>query len=429
MRHAMDLPSLYVNEGGHVDHWGNLISTIYVDSRDPSVRLPIPKLVKGCRLEHAIESGSAVKISNLKVFRSQGENLIQDRGEVYVSESQVLHGTIDDPDDMERVSRRNQALNRAAELVGSGLRHHTTSTRRTVTETNTLDYAPKGWLFCASITPTDPEEWSAWRSTLDASYDHVSHIYRPREFARALASMVAEQLGAQSGTAPMASSLRAVPPHQTQHAFQIVFHGPVSYVDDVDRWLYEAESGGDLLLRTVFTKGISHHAQREYRFVVWSQAKPEHEYHLLRASPALIDAMTGSDSSPSPPVRPTIEPIEESSPQQHSTERNPLGGTRLWSDLVASLWRKAKQPSAIMQPNQMDTESLPSDFRARTATYAGVAVLRNKVRDFHEWIDSRLKLEMPPLPPRGLPNRTSERCARLLIIPLPESRSVMTGSL
>ncbi len=97
----MDSTPLYFNEGFHVDHSGNVISTIYIDLRYPSARLPIPLLVKGCRLEHAIEDGSDVKISTPPTFRHQGENLIRDPGEGYYSESRVVHDAVDDPADME----------------------------------------------------------------------------------------------------------------------------------------------------------------------------------------------------------------------------------------------------------------------------------------------------------------------------------------
>ncbi len=362
----MDSTPLHFNEGFHVDHWGNLISTIYIDLRHPSARPPIPLLVKGCRLEHAIENGSDVRISTPRTFRHQGENLIRDPGEGYFSESQVLHDAIDDPNDMEWERQRNQALNRAAELTGFGWRSHTTSTHRTISETSTLDYMPKGWLFCASIAPTTPEEWSDWRATLDVDYNHVSHIYRPREFAHALAGMVAEQIGPQTGTDPLTASLRGAPSHQTQHSLQMVFHGPVVYVDDIDSWLNEAKSEDELFLRAAFTKGMSHQAQREYRFVVCSDVEPEHDHHLLRASPALVDTMTGDGNSLGPPSFPTMEPVEDDSPRYDDAEPNPLGGTKTWSKLADDMREQSKQPGAIMQPHRLDSEPLPSDFRTRT---------------------------------------------------------------
>ncbi len=276
-------------------------------------------------------------------------------------------------------------MGRAAELAGFTWHSRTTSTHRRITDTDSLRYAPKGWLFCASIEPTTPEEWSHWQATLDADYDHVSHIYRPREFARALAGMVAEQLGAQSGTEPLTASMRGVPSQRTQHPSQLVFHGPVIYVDDVDSWLHGAKSERDLFLRTVFTKGMSHQEQREYRFLVWSDAEPEHECHLLRASPALVDSMTGSGNSLGPPRIPELQPIEDDDSARHSSlAPNPLIGSRMWLNLADKVREQAEQLGAIVQPHRLDPESPPSNLRARTATYEGVTALWNAVRLFHD---------------------------------------------
>ncbi len=383
----MDSKLLYFNEGFHVDHWGNLVCAIYIDLHHPSPRPPIPLLVKGCRLEHAIEHGNDVKITTPKTFRCQGENLIRDPGEGYFSETRVLHDAIDDPRDMERARQRNQDLNRAAELTGFGWCSSTTGTQRTVSETNTLRYTPRGWLFCASIAPTTPEEWSDWQATLDDGYDHVSYIYRPREFARALGSMVAEQIGAQAGMGPMTSSLPGKASHRTQHPLQIVFHGPVVYVDDVESWLLGAKSEDELFRRSVFTKGMSHQAQRKYRFMVCADVEPEHDCHLLRATPALVDTMTGDGNSIGPPGFPTMESVEDDSARHDDVKPNPLVGHRMWFNLVGAIREQAEQPGAIVRPHRLDSETLPSDFRIQTAAYAGVTALRNKVRDFHELID------------------------------------------
>lgn len=380
------------NEGHHIDHWGNFISSIYVDLRRPSERLPVALLVKGCRREHAIEDGSDVKISNPKSFRDQGENLIRDPGEGYFSESRVLYDAINEPNDMERQRQRIEALNRSAELTESGLRFRTTGTHNKRGETTTLEYAPKGWLFCASIAPTTSEEWEEWQATLDPSYDHVSHIYQARAFARALAGMVAEQMGAQGRVIPVTSSLRGFPSQRTHHPSQLIFHGPVVYVDDVFSWLYQARSGDEFFLRAVFTKAMSHQAQREYRFVVASEAQPEHEHRLLRASPALVNAMASGGDSAEAPVIPVMELAEDDYGSPNGMEPNPLGGTKMWLDLGSALREQAKQPDAVMKASRPGPDSLPADFHTLTATYAGVTALRYKLGDFHEWIGENAEI-------------------------------------
>ena len=152
----MPASPLIIVEGNHIDHFGNLIAVTYVDLRHPSVRSPVPPIVKGCRPEHAIENGSAVKISTPRKFRHQGESLIFDLGEGYFQESETVQEAIDDPNDLERERHWNQSLNRAAELVGFDWKTQTISTHRTVTRTRSFEFSPQGWLFCAAIAPATP---------------------------------------------------------------------------------------------------------------------------------------------------------------------------------------------------------------------------------------------------------------------------------
>ena len=84
------MPSPFLmGEGQHVDHFGNLITTTYVDFRDPAQRLPINTLVKGSRTEYAIQTCRKVLISKPSRFRNLGENLIRDPGEAFASHEQV----------------------------------------------------------------------------------------------------------------------------------------------------------------------------------------------------------------------------------------------------------------------------------------------------------------------------------------------------
>lgn len=233
------LTPLTVSEGYRIDHFGNVIATTYVDLREPAARQPIPALVKGCRPEHVIEECELVKLSTPWTFRNSGENLVRDSAEGYYSDTRVMHDAVDDPQDMARARERDAAMNRVAELVGFAWRRNTTSTHTKVSESETLDYAPVGWLFCASIEPLTPEEWASWQATLEDGYSSKSYIYRPREFANALGHMAADQLGPQGAMVPVRSTIEGLPPSETSHLSQPVFHGPVLYVDDVDSWLRE----------------------------------------------------------------------------------------------------------------------------------------------------------------------------------------------
>ena len=350
-------------------------------------------IVKGCRPEHAIENGSFLKISPPRTFRHQGESLILDPGEGYFHESETVQEAIDDPYDMERERHRNQSLNRAAELVGFDWKTQTISTHRTVTRTRSFEYAPKGWLFCTAIAPTTPAEWGDWWSALEEGYSHASPIYRPREFARALGGMVAEQLGPQGPVFPTTSTLKGWPSLRTEHPTQMVFHGPVVYVDDVDDWLHSAVSEQEYFLRALFTKNRSHQAQREYRFVVWAEKPPENDAHLLQPSPALLDAMTVHGNDPGPAVIPRTETVAGDPRWDNAPTSNPLAGEKAWLNLVESFREQAKQPEAVMRPHTLDPATLPDDLRVRTSTYSGVEALRQKISDFHmlegETVDRR----------------------------------------
>ena len=73
-------------------------------------------------------------------------------------------------------------------------------------------------------------------------------------------------------------------------------------------------------------------------------------------------------------------------------EPNPLGGIKLWSDLGSALREQAKQPDAIMRSSRPEPDSLPADFHALTATYAGVTALRYKSGGFHEWVGENAEI-------------------------------------
>lgn len=368
-------------EGYRIDHFGNAINTAYVDLREPAARHPIPALVKGCRPEHVIEEYGIVKVSTPRTFRDSGENLVRDPAEGYYSDTRVLRDAVDDPRDLTREREHNAALNRVAELVGFDWRRNTTSTHTKISQTETLEYAPVGWLFCASIEPSTPEEWTSWRATLEEGYTSVSRIYRPREFALALGHMAAEQLGPQGTMIPVKSTIKGFPSSVTNHPSQLIFHGPVVYVDDMDSWLREARSEVEYFLRAVFSKSATHRDQREYRFVIWADTKPENDVHLLRASSALIDAMTKHGNDPTPPAMHAVDQEEDSlSPYWPAEpEPNPLAGITMWSDLASSIVERGRQPEAVMRPSQLDPASLPDDFDRQMATYAGLRALRDKV--------------------------------------------------
>ena len=167
----------------------------------------------------------------------------------------------------------------------------------------------------------------------------------------------------------------------------MVFHGPVAYLDDVDDWLHSATSEQEYFLRALFSKNRSHHAQREYRFVVWAENPPENDTPLLRASPALVDAMTRRRTDPSPPMVPRMAWVADDSASRDSAIRNSSYDEKMWPDLPCPAREQANQPEAVVRPHSLNPAPLPEDFRTRTSTYSGVEALRQKITDFH-WLEN-----------------------------------------
>ena len=150
-----------------------------------------------------------------------------------------------------------------------------------------------------------------WKATLESDYNHVSYIYRPREFARALASMVAEQLGVQGKPTSMTHSFEGERKLLTHHGVQYLCHGPVIYVDDVYGLIREAETEQHVMFLSLFAKEIQFRDQREYRYAIWSETEPVEETAILDATPAMISAMSERALSLGPQIMPLGEPIEE----------------------------------------------------------------------------------------------------------------------
>ena len=396
------MPTPYLmSEGQHVDHFGNLIWPIYVDFRDPSDRKPITTLIKGCRDDHAIETSGQILISKPSRFRCFGENLIRDPGEARASHTEVTLETFDDPRDLARARLRDQAMNRAAELTRSTLRTNTTGVRTTRSNTQALTFGKNGWIFCASIEPTTDDEWEQWHSTLEAGYNHVSHIHRPREFARALATMVAEQLGAHGKPAVLPHSFEEEPTLRTRHGVQWLFHGPVIYVDDVYGLINAATTKHELMLLPLFAKESTHQAQREYRFVIWAESEPSAKTTLLNATPAMVGAMTDRYSRQGLQVMPPItlpenglvsasedrasdDVLREDSDGEH-VENSPRVIDRVNHETEGfRAWRtRSGGPSRVVRAANPD----PDDLSAMTGTYSSIRALRIKVDEFRTSAD------------------------------------------
>ena len=220
-------------DGHHVDDPGNLIACTYVDFRDPADRFPVTVLQRASSKRHAIPGCETIRISKPGCFLDQGER-----------------------------------------FTGDGESHYDTT----------------GWIYCASTAPEAAEEQAAWRAAMPAGCDIVSPVRRPRQFARALGAMVAEQAGPRGRIVLLRNAVEGRM-FSTAHKSQTVYHGPVAYLDNPYQRLESASSDLELALLLVFMKHATHRAQREYRFLAWAEDEPAEGVVDLKASPALIDAM------------------------------------------------------------------------------------------------------------------------------------------
>ena len=304
---SADLSHISVsNEGWFVNDSGDLVMVYFVDLRNPSDRQPITSLIKGSESRYAIEYNKRVRISKPTYFRTNEEGLIQDRYEAFADRviEIALAENLLTTDDAELKRMVNDFRTYLTENLGEVEIQHLIHKFR-YRQTDESVFGANGWLFSTSIEPATSDEWQRWWASLPESYDHVSHIYRPRAFAHALGSMIVEQLGPLCGNSMMTHSFSGLEDKQTQYPAQMILHGPVVYVTD----LYETLSSvsvSEAYIRSIFTKQLeakqetSYDDQREYRFWVQANDEPDREIVDLDASPALIDAMSKAHESPSP---------------------------------------------------------------------------------------------------------------------------------
>ena len=302
----------YLSDGQHVDDAGNLIACTYVDFRDPAERFPITALRKASSKRHAIPGCETIRLSKPSCFPGEGD----------------LHGARDVPG------------------VGAA------------------------WVYCAFIEPETPRQQAAWREAMPPGYDAVSPIRRPRAVARALGEMVAEQVGPQGRTMLLRNTVDGES-SSTAHRSQTVYHGPVVYSEDPQGRLERASSDLELLLLLVFLKDAAHRAQREYRFVVWSENEPKEATADLAVSPALVDAMW----------KPRPEPdgsgfVRAGAEESSTVEEIDDGGSPSGRQRVDVLPAFAAMSTPAVAPRRYDAARLPSDLREAATAYASVEALR-----------------------------------------------------
>ena len=205
------------------------------------------------------------------------------------------------------------------------LQTHRTRTRSTKTVSLSTD--KNGWIFCTSIEPKNQEEYNEWQQSLDDRYDHVTRIYRPREFARALGSMVAEQLGPQGSEDVMK---HGIDEHkfETVHKTQIVCHGPVIYDKDPYGRALSASTLLESIILPIFTKRIQYSAQREYRFLVVTKEELSDVTVDLDVSLAMLGSLKERPETTIPRNLPTIISLEEDSEFSDTHPESDVEATR-----------------------------------------------------------------------------------------------------
>lgn len=283
---------LIYGEGQLVVEDGVIIQTHFVQLKEaPLFEWPqgSPVLIRGGRAGHAIENGALLRLSKPEAFRHDDGTLTSDAGEAVTQreERHVDEVAVNAPGDMKRAQQRDAEQNALAAALGSTSRMTTTGTRTETATTNrkTRAHGKNGWILCTSVRPSDEAGMKTWHKSLKPEYDHVTTIQSPRDFARALAEMVASQLG------PLGAEVtytHPLPKHRTTHASQTVFHGPVAYVDDPYAYLEDAANPLEMMLRSVFFKHARFRDQREYRFIVWTEAEPEEPTIDLKVSPDML---------------------------------------------------------------------------------------------------------------------------------------------
>ena len=286
---------LVYGEGQLVVADGVIVQTHFVQLKEaPLVEWPqdSPVLIRGGRTENAIENGARLRLSKPEAFRHDDGTLISDTGEgvTQSEERHVNQVAVNAPEDMKRAQQRDAEHNALAAAIGSSQRRETNTIRTKDVSINrkTRTYGKNGWILCISIRPSGDADMKAWRESLNSRYDHVTTILSPREFARALARMVASQIGPLDAEAtfthPFSKQL-------TRHPRQTVFHGPVAYVDDPPMYIADAANPFEMMMRSVFFKHARFRDQHEYRFVVWAETEPKELTIDLEVSPDMVAAL------------------------------------------------------------------------------------------------------------------------------------------
>ena len=279
--HLDDTDPLILYDGFILLDSGHMIVSQYVDIGLDKLRCRPTILVKAIEARYGLEYAANIQLSSPHRFRHYGETLIQD--------DQEGRARREDRTEKATLSGEEAAREQEAALHLLGEENVTISTTRESSfdaTTETLTFGRSSWIYCTSILPP-PDERSLWREALPLKYDHESVIRQPRNFALALASMFADQIGAQGqrGHFMHAGGVKSF------HSSQNVFHGPVWYTDDVLEFLRSHPPGSLNTMYPLFVKHTRYQGQREYRFVLHCENPVESETLHLQIGGTMRDSL------------------------------------------------------------------------------------------------------------------------------------------
>lgn len=370
------------NEGYFLDDTGIVVSMYGVrlgegcESESKEWAIGVPNVVRASRACDAIEVRKTVRVSKPERFRSEGETLISDSREGLVKREMVIEERVDNPVDMRRAHLINDELNRLAKLVESTRKTTTTGVRTKRSRSSTLYSGNKGWILCAALELTTNAEWKRWWASLDPSYDHVTRIYSPRMFARALGLMVVRKLGPRGSSVTMTDGITG---EKIRRPSQAVFHGPVVYVEDTYDYAAAAPSDLERFFRPLFSKTTDYQDQREYRFVMWAEQEPSEYFVDLEVSLEMFEALqerrvswlNQTNSSGVADAGLALRPVNPEATQRADEET--VAGLKAATPVVSGshqVARSADRPSAVSLDEQLKV-------------YASIRVLRTLVNQTH----------------------------------------------
>ncbi len=276
---------LVMADGQIATDGGHLLLVQYVDISGSKKERQRNTLVKGTESAYSLAHNDTIRISTPHRFRNVGEAMLKDHqeGGAQRREEKVRSN------DFTRESEEQEQALRQLGISNVKLSSPTHSTSKH--QANTLTYGGGSWIFCAAIQPTTKDEWEKLHRSLPSSYNDYTTIHQPSKFAQALGLMFMDQIGPKSIDGTLTHGSKDIDPLITLHDFQLVFHGPVFYTDDVYGFLNAYKHVDLAYVYPLFVKDRQYEEQREYRFIMVGNDDPTNQHIDLRVSGMMRDSL------------------------------------------------------------------------------------------------------------------------------------------